>query len=64
MNSLTDNFKKKHDLLICVDSDGCAMNTMDIKHFTCFQAFYLLRPLPGSGMGAGAMGKAPFGAVE
>ena len=36
MNSLTDNFKKKHDLLICVDSDGCAMNTMDIKHFTCF----------------------------
>lgn len=22
--------------LVCVDSDGCAMNTMDIKHFRCF----------------------------
>lgn len=22
--------------LVCVDSDGCAMDTMDIKHFRCF----------------------------
>lgn len=29
-------FKRKHDYLICVDSDGCAMDTMDIKHFRCF----------------------------
>lgn len=29
-------FKKKKDFLICVDSDGCAMDTMDIKHFQCF----------------------------
>jgi len=29
-------FIKKHDVLICVDSDGCAMDTMDIKHFRCF----------------------------
>jgi len=29
-------FEKKHDYLICVDSDGCAMDTMDIKHFRCF----------------------------
>ena len=29
-------FIKKHDYLICVDSDGCAMDTMDIKHFRCF----------------------------
>lgn len=29
-------FKPKHDYLICVDSDGCAMDTMDIKHFRCF----------------------------
>lgn len=29
-------FKKKRDFLLCVDSDGCAMDTMDIKHFNCF----------------------------
>lgn len=35
MVSLSE-FKKTKDFLICVDSDGCAMDTMDIKHFTCF----------------------------
>lgn len=35
MSSLAD-FKKQKDFLICVDSDGCAMDTMDIKHFRCF----------------------------
>lgn len=29
-------FKRKKDFLICVDSDGCAMDTMDIKHKLCF----------------------------
>lgn len=29
-------FVKQKDYLICVDSDGCAMDTMDIKHFRCF----------------------------
>ena len=29
-------FAKKKDYLICVDSDGCAIDTMDIKHHTCF----------------------------
>lgn len=29
-------FRKTRDYLICVDSDGCAMDTMDIKHFKCF----------------------------
>ncbi len=29
-------FKKTKDYLICVDSDGCAMDTMDTKHFRCF----------------------------
>jgi len=29
-------FTKKKDFLICVDSDGCAMDTMDVKHFRCF----------------------------
>ena len=30
------DFIKKHEYLVCVDSDGCAMDTMDIKHFRCF----------------------------
>lgn len=29
-------FQKTKEFLICVDSDGCAMDTMDIKHFRCF----------------------------
>lgn len=29
-------YKKKKEFLICVDSDGCAMDTMDIKHIRCF----------------------------
>ncbi|MBO5461001.1 MAG: HAD hydrolase-like protein [Ruminococcus sp.] len=31
-----ENYEKKKDFLICVDSDGCAMDTMDIKHIRCF----------------------------
>ncbi len=31
-----DNFKRTKDCLICIDSDGCAMDTMDIKHKHCF----------------------------
>lgn len=34
--SVFDGFKKKHDYLVCVDSDGCAMDTMNCKHFHCF----------------------------
>lgn len=29
-------FEKKHDYLICVDSDGTIMDTMTIKHNSCF----------------------------
>ena len=29
-------FVKTKDYLVCVDSDGCAMDTMDIKHIRCF----------------------------
>ena len=36
MSVTLDTYTKKHDYLICVDSDGCAMDTMDIKHFRCF----------------------------
>ena len=34
--SIFDAFEKKHDFLVCVDSDGCAMDTMNCKHFHCF----------------------------
>lgn len=34
--SVFDTFTKKHNFLVCVDSDGCAMDTMDCKHFHCF----------------------------
>ena len=29
-------YTKRSDYLVCVDSDGCAMDTMDIKHIRCF----------------------------
>lgn len=35
LNKLED-YKKKKEFLVCVDSDGCAMDTMDIKHIRCF----------------------------
>ena len=34
--SIFDSFVKKHEYLICVDSDGCVMDTMNCKHFHCF----------------------------
>ena len=29
-------FKKEKDFLVCVDSDGCAIDSMDIKHIRSF----------------------------
>lgn len=29
-------YKAEHDTLICIDSDGCAFDTMEIKHKECF----------------------------
>ena len=34
--SIFDTFTPKKNFLVCVDSDGCAMDTMDIKHIRCF----------------------------
>lgn len=31
-----DGFQKKHDFLIGIDSDGCAFDSMEIKHKECF----------------------------
>jgi phosphoglycolate phosphatase-like HAD superfamily hydrolase len=30
------NFEKKHDYLVAIDSDGCAFDSMEIKHKECF----------------------------
>ena len=35
MTNLFD-FQPRRPYLVCVDSDGCAMDTMDIKHKRCF----------------------------
>ncbi len=34
--SALDDFKKRKKFCVCVDSDGCAMDTMNIKHIRCF----------------------------
>lgn len=36
MSMVLDDFKKEKGYLICIDSDGCAIDTMDIKHIKCF----------------------------
>lgn len=30
------NHKPEHDYLVCIDSDGCAFDTMELKHKECF----------------------------
>lgn len=36
MKTSIDEFKKSKNFLVCVDSDGCAMDTMEVKHRKCF----------------------------
>lgn len=36
MGTKLTEFQKRKQYLVCVDSDGCAMDTMDIKHIRCF----------------------------
>ena len=36
MANTFDGYAKKKDFLICIDSDGCAIDSMDIKHIRCF----------------------------
>lgn len=36
MSNPFSNFSKKKEYLICIDSDGCAIDSMDIKHIRCF----------------------------
>jgi phosphoglycolate phosphatase-like HAD superfamily hydrolase len=36
MKVTINEFKKSKNFLVCVDSDGCAMDTMEVKHRKCF----------------------------
>lgn len=36
MKIAIEEFKKNKEFLVCVDSDGCAMDTMEVKHRKCF----------------------------
>jgi phosphoglycolate phosphatase-like HAD superfamily hydrolase len=36
MKDTLSDFIKSKRLLVCVDSDGCAMDTMEVKHRVCF----------------------------
>ena len=36
MKETIAEFKKSKEFLVCVDSDGCAMDTMEVKHRKCF----------------------------
>ena len=33
---ILENMEKKHDYLICIDSDGCVFDNMGLKHKECF----------------------------
>lgn len=36
MKEAIKEFQKTKDFLICIDSDGCVLDTMDVKHMRCF----------------------------
>lgn len=36
MKRALKEFGKTKDFLICIDSDGCVLDTMDVKHMRCF----------------------------
>lgn len=36
MNKTFNNFLPHHDYLICIDSDGCVFDVMELKHKECF----------------------------
>lgn len=36
MQTVFEQYEKSSEFLVCVDSDGCAMDTMEIKHRKCF----------------------------
>jgi len=39
--SMIHEFRPKHSYLVCIDSDGCVFDTMEIKHKECFCPAYI-----------------------
>jgi len=37
------DFKPKHEFFVGIDSDGCAFDTMEIKHKECFTPKFIKR---------------------
>ena len=49
--------EKRKEFLVCIDSDGCVMDTMDLKHDKCLAPCMLMvwdlgKPFPGAGKNA------------
>jgi len=38
-------FQPQHDFLVCIDSDGCTFDTMEVKHKYCFVVAVLILAL-------------------
>ena len=36
MEKTLENFVPKHSFLVCIDSDGCAFDVMEVKHKSAF----------------------------
>ena len=36
MIDILQNMKRQHDYLVCIDSDGCVFDNMELKHKECF----------------------------
>ncbi len=36
MGNILEDMEKRHDFLVCVDSDGCVFDNMELKHKECF----------------------------
>lgn len=36
IRGISMDFRRKKDFLVCIDSDGCAMDTMNLKHYRAF----------------------------
>ena len=48
MKQAIKKFEKAKDFLICIDSDGCVLDTMDVKHMRCLA-------VPGTPMESGGI---------
>lgn len=36
-----EELEPQEEYLVCIDSDGCVMDTMNIKYFLCFGSYMI-----------------------